>query len=554
MLRVHTAVQINYRVNCPICDSTRLRYLFISYGYPICRCMDCNLLFRNPQPSDEALETIYAAGEDLGDETEDAKQGVVSMRMATARLYLKELIAYTGRATGELLEIGCGTGEFLAAAQNAGFEVMGLEKSPEATEMANARLGGSYVRCGTLDQAHFPRHAFDVCVLCDVLGHLRDPLEALERVHAILKPGGVIFLTTPSLESWSAKLMGRSWMELKLKDLTFFSPATIENALARIGFQRVSIKPNEKIITPEYVYHRLKRFEVPAVSDIVATCYRMLPRGIRRKQLKAMPDGMRVLAQAAERSSQRLVSIIMPVFNERPTVSTVLDSLLQKELPGVDKEIIVVESNSSDGTREEVLRYQDQPGVRIILESKPRGKGHAVRAGLSQATGEFVLIQDADLEYDINDYDALLEPLLKYRSAFILGIRHGDGWKLRKFTDNPWQAVMLNLGHIFFTTLINVLYGQRMKDPFTMFKVFRRDCIGDLGFECNGFDFDHELVIKMVRKGYRPLEIPVNYQSRSFKEGKKVRFFRDPLRWLWIDFKFRVVPIRRGERRSCGPS
>ena len=114
----------------------------------------------------------------------------------------------------------------------------------------------------------------------------------------------------------------------------------------------------------------------------------------------------------------------------------------------------------------------------------------------------------------------------------MLGSRHGRAgrsWKIRHFTDQAGLSRVMNVGHVFFTGLFNVVYGTRLRDPFTMFKVFRRDCIHGLTFESNRFDFDWELVGKLVRAGYRPLEIPVNYQSRSFAEGKKVSFFRDPL-------------------------
>jgi hypothetical protein len=103
---------------------------------------------------------------------------------------------------------------------------------------------------------------------------------------------------------------------------------------------------------------------------------------------------------------------------------------------------------------------------------------------------------------------------------------------------------VLNIAHLFLGGLINVLYGQNMKDPFTMFKVFRRDCLYGLDFECNRFDFDHELVIKLVLKGYRPLEIPVNYCARSFKQGKKIRLFRDPPGLIAADLKYRLRRLR----------
>jgi hypothetical protein len=230
-------------------------------------------------------------------------------------------------------------------------------------------------------------------------------------------------------------------------------------------------------------------------------------------------------------------------FNEKPTFPLLMDALLKKEIPGMDREIVVIESNSTDGTRELAKQYQGHPEIKLVLQDRPRGKGHAVREGFRHATGDVVLIQDADLEYDLDDYDALLAPILSHRALFVLGTRHAGDWKIRRFARQKALATGLNLGHAFFTGLINVLFRQNMTDPFTMFKVFRRDCLFGLEFQCNRFDFDHELVIKLVRKGYRPLEIPVNYSSRSFREGKKVRLFRDPFTWLWVDLKLRFARV-----------
>jgi glycosyltransferase involved in cell wall biosynthesis len=233
----------------------------------------------------------------------------------------------------------------------------------------------------------------------------------------------------------------------------------------------------------------------------------------------------------------------MPVYNEVSTFATTMDAVLAKEMPGIDKEIIVVESNSTDGTRELVSKYQNYPGVKVLLEDRPRGKGSAVRAAFRLVKGDYILIQDADAEYDVNDYDALIEPLQKYQRAFVLGSRHVGDWKVRQLNDQPGMAAFLNVGHFLFGTLFNVLYKQDLKDPFTMYKVFRKDCLTDLGFECNRFDFDFELVIKLLRKGYRPLEIPVNYKARSFKEGKKISVFRDSWNLLVTIIKYRFAPI-----------
>ncbi len=235
-----------------------------------------------------------------------------------------------------------------------------------------------------------------------------------------------------------------------------------------------------------------------------------------------------------------VLSVVVPIYNEAATVRTALDAILAKQVPGWHLEIILVESNSSDGTRDIVRTYATHPRVKLILEDRARGKGHAVRAGFAQATGDVILIQDADLEYDLDDYDVLLAPLEAGRQSFVLGSRHGaGGWAIRKFSDQPVQALILNCAHWGFTFLINGSLGIWLRDPFTMYKVFRRDALEGLTFECNRFDFDWELLIKLVRKGHRPIEIPISYKSRSFKEGKKISMFRDPITWLWALAKFR---------------
>jgi len=238
------------------------------------------------------------------------------------------------------------------------------------------------------------------------------------------------------------------------------------------------------------------------------------------------------------------LSIIVPIYNERGTVKEALDAIVAKEIPGIRLELIFVESNSTDGTREIVLTYQNNPRVKLILEDKPRGKGFAVRTGLKEATGDVILIQDADLEYDLADYDALVAPIFAGRQAFVLGSRHGQGgWAIRKFTDQPLRGLILNLAHWTFTFMINACLGLWLKDPFTMYKVFRRDCLKDLTFECNRFDFDWELLIKLVRKGYKPIELPITYRSRSFAEGKKIRMWSDPVTWMKALIKYRFQKL-----------
>jgi SAM-dependent methyltransferase len=545
---------------CPLCRHEHFTYQFTQGGLPIVRCDGCRLLMRNPQPSDDELAAIY--GDDYffgtsatpGEDQYEAE--FARLKQATAAGYLDRVERYLGwdaaaRQGRRLLDLGTGLGDLLVEAQARGYETAGVEYSASSVARANARLGGLVVREGTVETAGLEDGVFDVCMLSDVIEHTRDPMRVLDHVWRALKPGGAIFVATPSLDSWSARLLRDRWMEFKAEHLFFFDSATLESALARAGFEQIRIARGRKTLSPEYVLHHFQRFPVPVLSPLGRATGAVLPRALRRRRLRVVASGIDAVARRAahlpiDRRRARL-SVVMPVFNEKRTFTEVIGRLLPKQIPNLDLEIVIVESNSTDGTREDVRQLERHPRVTVILQEQPRGKGHAVRAGLAQATGDFVLIQDADLEYDLDDYEMLLEPLRTFRKAFVLGIRHGrDGhtWKVRHFTDQVLLGQWMNLGHLLFTALFNVVYGQRLRDPFTMFKVFRRECLSGLPLECNKFDFDWELAGKLVRCGYDPLEIPVNYESRSFAEGKKVTLIRDPLTWFRACFKYRFSALK----------
>jgi len=538
---------------CHVCEGSRFYYLFSISDYRVVRCDDCGLVFFNPQPSDDELSRIYGAEYFLGSDTETGRQAVREIKQATARLYLSEIRRYRGFKNGRLLEVGCGDGDLLVSAEAEDWSVTGVEYSAAACEKARRRIKNGAVLCGELQAMDLPAEQFDLCVISDVIEHVRSPLDFLKEIHRVLKPGGALFIATPSMDSWSAWLMRQKWMEFKAEHLTYFDRDTLQTALFKSGFHGVIVKPGWKILNFDYVKMHFERFPVSLVTPVLKFISRILPKKMQLRYRRVAASGIMVFSRKAELRPQPMLSVILPAYNEAKTFDVLMEALLRKQMPDIQMEIIVVESNSTDGTRELALKYKGHPQVKLILEEQPRGKGHAVRTGLKAASGDFVLIQDADLEYDLEDYDALLEPLVAGRSAFVLGSRHGgrNVWKMRQFTGQHGLSLFVNLGHWFFTTLVNVLFFQRLRDPFTMFKVFRRDCLYGLEFECNRFDFDFELLIKLIRKGFHPVELPVNYRSRSFKEGKKVRLLRDPLAWLvviaWLRF-VKVDPLKVVER------
>jgi SAM-dependent methyltransferase len=525
---------------CPVCDGERQAYRFLSQGFPVHACLDCGMMFVHPQPALESLARLRAGN---SGEADSGRAAVRAMTADTAQLYLRDLLEYHGAGRGRLLEVGCGRGDFLAAAQGAGFDVEGLETDDAFRQAANLRLGGERVRSGRLDDPQGADGSFDVCALFDVVDHVPDPIGLLRRVRALLKPGGTLFVVAPSRDSYTARWLKQDWLLFKSDDLFFFDDETLRNALAKTGFQELVLSPNRKVLTAEYLHWHFGRFPTPYLSPLAKRLYHWLPGAMRQWRVQLPSSGVNVLCRPAPLRPRPLLSVIVPVYNERATFTELMDALLAKEVPGLDREVIVVESRSTDGTRELVRAYEGRPGVRIEYEEAPKGKGHAVRTGLALAQGDIVLIQDADLEYDLNDYDELLQPILRHQRAFVLGSRHTGDWKIRKFNGQPVLTSVVNTAHLFFAFLLNTACGSHMKDPFTMFKVFRRDCIHGLTFKADRFDFDWELVIKLLRKGYMPVEVPVNYLSRSFKEGKKIRTFRDPPTWVWALIRFRLAPL-----------
>jgi glycosyltransferase involved in cell wall biosynthesis len=235
-----------------------------------------------------------------------------------------------------------------------------------------------------------------------------------------------------------------------------------------------------------------------------------------------------------------------------------LDRVWAQPIPEASKEIIVIESNSTDGSREIVAEFQARHAaepasrIQVIHEPRPMGKGHAIRQGFAAATGDILLIQDADLEYDVADYPELLKPIIEGRTAVVLGSRHmgPDRWQIRKFTQDGLKTAFMNFGGILFHAFFNMVFSTRLTDPTSMYKVFRSECLNGLNFTSDRFDFDFELLGKLIRAGFRPLEVPVNYKSRGFDEGKKIRIFRDPPTWVLAILKSRFAALGAAKRRS----
>lgn len=242
------------------------------------------------------------------------------------------------------------------------------------------------------------------------------------------------------------------------------------------------------------------------------------------------------------------LTVIVPVYNEASTLREILGRVRQADVVAqadfgpyshleqpirLEKEIIVVDDGSGDGSREIVQEEETAGHVRAFYHVRNQGKGAAVRTGLEHATGDFILIQDADLEYDPREYRTLVQPLLEGRASVVYGSR---------FRGGPTKAMFFShmLGNLLLTLVTNVLYDTILTDMETCYKCFCADVVKNLPLRARGFELEPELTAKVLKRGHRIYEVPISYTGREFEEGKKITW-RDGFKALWTLLRYRVV-------------
>ena len=227
------------------------------------------------------------------------------------------------------------------------------------------------------------------------------------------------------------------------------------------------------------------------------------------------------------------LSILVPVYNERATVLETLDRALeapvQKEI--VEREIIVVDDGSTDGTRE-LLAQANRDGILVLHHERNQGKGASISTALAHVTGDIIVIQDADLEYDPRDYAQLIKPILEGRVKVVYGSRF-IGPKMAMFF---WHM----LANKMLTLMTNILYDAILSDMETGYKAFRADVLKSITLRARRFDFEPEVTAKVLKRGYRIFEVPISYYGREYREGKKIGL-KDAFVAVWTLLKYRIV-------------
>ena len=224
------------------------------------------------------------------------------------------------------------------------------------------------------------------------------------------------------------------------------------------------------------------------------------------------------------------LSIVIPIYNERETLETLIAKVNAVDY---DKEIILIDDFSTDGTREILNKYENKEGFKVIYHNHNQGKGAALRTGFSSVNGDIIIIQDADLEYNPADYGTLIEPIMDGRADVVYGSR---------FLGGPHRVLFFwhSIGNMVLTTFSNMLTNVNLTDMETGYKVFTKKVNDTLTIKCNRFGFEPEFTAKVAKNNFRIYEVPISYNGRDYSEGKKITW-KDGVAAIWYIFKFRFT-------------
>lgn len=228
------------------------------------------------------------------------------------------------------------------------------------------------------------------------------------------------------------------------------------------------------------------------------------------------------------------LSIVIPVYNEVATIESLIVAVLASEIP-IDKELVVVDDFSTDGTRDKLTEIKEKYQLNLSMHEKNQGKGAALRTGFAHATGDLVIVQDADMEYDPNEYAKLIAPILSGKADVVFGSRFigGEVHRVLYF----WHS----MGNRFLTLMSNMMTNLNLTDMEVCYKVFRKEILDQITIEENRFGFEPEITAKVARLKCRIFEVGISYSGRTYEEGKKINW-RDGVRAIWCILKYNLRP------------
>lgn len=471
------------------------------------------------------------------------------------RPYLGDQVLVAGARNGEFADVFSGHDRVVAT-----------EKNEEWLEALHARFDDRPAFEVSEVDVEVPITAgkFDSVVAINLLEHLGDDSAALENMAASLRPGGRLIIFVPAFPALFGPL------DEAVGHRRRYTRASLERTVSRARLEIESMRFVNSIgMLAWWLFVRALRgtrvgdgtlkFYDRVVFPLVTRLETLAPPPFGQSLLciARLPTGeSEVVERTRAESGQgrrgfRKLSVIMPVYNEEAHVIDTLDRVLKVELQkGIEMEVIVVDDGSTDRTAALLERYETNPLVVVHTSRLNLGKGTAVRVGLAHATGDIMIIQDADREYSPDDYPALIQPIIDGKADVVYGTRFAifgedsAGGRRGKRLIWPEKMPLLNfIANVVLRWTTNLLFAADITDEASAYKVFESDVISELALKSRRFEICPELTAKVLRNGHRIYEVPISYSARRLEQGRKIRWY-DLIEAVWTLFKYRFAPIK----------
>jgi len=485
----------------------------------IVRCVKCGLAYARPQ---EPIRSIYLKYRDMQDEVYISEER--GRRMA-AKILLKKIERY--KRGGKILDVGCATGFLLDEAKQRGWQAYGVELSHWAVTYGKEHFNLNIFE-GLLKEAEFPPNHFDAIVLMDSLEHLPNPKKTLEELRRILKPNGILCISTPDIDSFLSKILGARWWGIQQSHLYYFSKKTLEKMLDAAGFTVARRSSHERVFSVAYWNKRLSSYNkgLSQLFNFVSK-YTFSQNRLWKANFK---DQIEIFAQkkrsimficddekinTTESVKRRMKTIVvLPAYNAGRTLELTVGDI-PKDL--VD-EILLVDDASSDNTVEIAKKL----GLKVFLHPKNKGYGANQKTCFTKALelgAEIIVMVHPDYQYDPTVIPALIEPIQNRHADAVFGSRMMKGGALEGGMP-PWK----HNANILLTALENVVLGTYLTEYHSGFRAYSRRYLKTVNFMRNsdGFVFDTEIIVQGLIHYFKIDEVPI--KTRYFEEASTIKF------------------------------
>lgn len=485
----------------------------------IVRCMTCDLVYAVPDNgSFEPLIRSYTAMVDHD------YVGEAEGRRLQARRILQKIAKY--KRQGRLLDVGCGPGLFLDEAKKKGWDVQGLDLSGWAAEYAKDHFGVQ-VTTGTLLDAHFPDRSFDVIVMNDVIEHVENPKAVLSEIRRILKNDGVLYLSTPDIESVWSRFLGARWWGINKFHLFYFSRKTLEKMFHTVGFKSLRYSSYPRSFSYRYWSKRLDAYpsliskpfswgvRLMGLGEKLFTVDLHDQLGVVAKKIQRLDSVITDDEEVAPNAKKSKVIVVLPAYNAEKTLERTVRDIPKNTVD----EIILVDDKSSDAT----VAIAKKLGLVVYEHSKNRGYGGNQKTCYRRALergADIVVMVHPDYQYDPKIIPKLIEPIAKGHAEAVFGSRMMKGGALE-----GGMPLWKHNANILLTAFENVVLGTYLTEYHSGFRAYSAELLRKIRYEENSdnFIFDTEIIVQILANRLKIEEVPI--RTRYFEEASSIRFW-----------------------------